>query len=224
MEIGKTMTMRDVLMAIYDRLFAAFGPRGWWPGDGAFEIAVGAILTQNTNWKNVEKALHGLKSRGLLDPRSLARLEKDRLAALLRPAGYYNIKAERLKAFLFWLEEAASGDMAQLSGWPTRKLRSALLNIKGIGPETADSILLYAIEKPSFVVDAYTRRVLSRHGLAGPHASYDELKALFETHLPGDVPLFNEYHALLVEVGKQYCRPKPLCEGCPLEEFRQDTP
>ena len=207
----------EILKQIYDVLFERFGPQHWWPGETPFEITVGAILTQNTNWANVEKAIANLKAADLLDCRKLQRLAQEDLAGLIRPAGYYNIKARRLKAFVKWLWENNHGDLAQLEHIPTARLREQLLAIRGIGKETADSILLYALNRPIFVVDAYTARIATRHGLVEPEADYDQLQDLFQSNLPEDVQLFNEYHALLVRLGKEFCRPRPRCAGCPLE-------
>ena len=202
---------------LYDRLFQAFGPQGWWPGETPFEVALGAILTQNTNWGNVARVLQTLKDRGLLDPVALARMDPAELAAILRPAGYYNLKAARVRNFLAFLREHAGGSLERLAAKPLEELRPALLAVKGIGRETADSILLYALHKPTFVVDAYTFRILSRHDLVPDSLSYEELRRLFMDHLPADVPLYQEFHALLVRLGKEFCRPRPRCVGCPLE-------
>ncbi len=209
----------SVLTGFYERLYSAFGPQNWWPGDGRFEVMVGAILTQNTAWTNVEKAIANLKGAGVLTPLGLKRVSMERLAELIRPAGYFNIKAKRLKAFVGYLFREHKGRIDGLSKKDTESLRRALLDIHGIGPETADSILLYALERPVFVIDAYTKRVLVRHGLVSERAGYDELRGLFMDNLPPDVGLFNEYHALFVRVGKEYCKTKPICKGCPLEEF-----
>ena len=206
--------MRD----IYKLLFDAFGPQHWWPGDSPFEVAVGAILTQNTNWENVSRAIGNLKALGLLDARALYRVPEKRLAELIRPAGYFNIKAKRLRGFLSFLIDRYGGDMMSMAMEETQPLRERLLGVKGIGPETADSILLYALDKPVFVVDAYTKRILNRHGLVGEKASYHEIQELFHRNLPRDVRLFNEYHALFVRLGKEYCRARPRCEGCPLKD------
>lgn len=206
-----------LLRVLYNRLFDAFGPQGWWPGETPFEVALGAILTQNTNWQNVARVLGNLKARGLLDPFVLFRLPLTELAALLRPAGYYNVKARRVQHFLAFLLERAGGSMARLAEEPWEDLRPALLKVKGIGPETTDSILLYALHQPTFVVDAYTLRVLSRHGVVAEKTPYEELRRLFMEHLPPEVPLYQEFHALLVRLGKEFCRPRPRCGGCPLE-------
>jgi len=209
--------LREKLAHIYDLLFDCFGPQNWWPGDTPFEIMVGAILTQNTNWANVEKAIVNLKTADLLSPEKLHGLHVAELAELIRPAGYYNIKATRLQAFTAWLVENHDGEPAGLESVNTTQLRMELLQIKGIGLETADSILLYALNRPIFVVDAYTARIAVRHRLIEPEADYEQLRELFQVNLPEDVQLFNEYHALLVRLGKDYCRPTARCAGCPLE-------
>jgi len=210
---------RQQIQTIYDRLFERFGPQHWWPGETPFEIIVGAILTQNTNWTNVEKAIGNLKKAGVLTPDKLHALDVGALAELIRPAGYFNIKAGRLKHFLDRLFERFEGQLDRLGALPADRLREELLSIKGIGPETADSIALYAFDKPVFVVDAYTGRILGRHGLLEPQAGYEEVRMLFESTLPRDVRLYNEYHALLVRLGKEHCKPKPQCAGCPLEDL-----
>ena len=207
------------LTEIYQLLFGRFGPQNWWPGETQFEIITGAILTQNTNWANVEKAITNLKSASLLSPEKLHQVELSNLAGLIRPAGYYNIKAKRLKNFVGWLFRKYNGKLTQLENLNTDNLRAELLDIKGIGRETADSILLYAFSRPIFVVDAYTARIAVRHGLSEPDADYEQLQELFQSNLPQDVKLFNEYHALLVRAGKNYCRPQARCAGCPLEDL-----
>jgi endonuclease-3 related protein len=206
----------EKLMQIYDLLYERYGPQHWWPGETAFEVVVGAILTQNTNWANVEKAIANLKAADSLTARGLYDMPTVQLAELIRPAGYYNIKAARLKNFLNWLFENYSGDLGALEPLSADLLRQELLSVKGIGPETADSVVLYAFKKEIFVVDAYTCRVLGRHGLIEEGADYENVRDFFESNLPSDVKLFNEYHALFVRVGKEYCRPKPKCENCPL--------
>ncbi|MBN2313756.1 MAG: endonuclease III domain-containing protein [Sedimentisphaerales bacterium] len=208
----------DTLTEIYDLLFEAFGPQHWWPGETPFEVAVGAILTQNTSWTNVEKAITNLKSASSLTPEKLHRLDASGLTELIRPAGYYNIKAKRLKSFIDWLFDQYDGQLANLESVATDRLRSELLEVKGIGRETADSILLYALGRPVFVVDTYTARIMTRHNLIEPDADYEQLRDLFESNLPEDVPLYNEYHALLVRTGKDFCKPKAKCSGCPLEQ------
>jgi len=211
--------INEILSEIYKLLYDAFGPQHWWPGETPFEIITGAILTQNTSWANVEKAIANLKSAGQLTPEAIFHIDISQLAELIRPAGYYNIKAKRLKSFINWLYDNYDGKMTNLEHVNTDQLREELLAIKGIGRETADSILLYALGRPVFVVDAYTARITLRHSLIDPGADYEQLRQLFESNLPEDVQLFNEYHALLVKVGKEFCRPKAKCSGCPLEEL-----
>lgn len=209
----------EQLTEIYRLLFERFGPQHWWPGETKFEIIIGAILTQNTNWANVEKAIRNLRSAGCLTLMKLYHLEFSQLAELIRPAGYYNIKARRLKNFMDWLFENYGGELANLESVETDTLQAELLAIKGIGPETADSILLYALDRPVFVVDAYTARVAVRHKLIEPGADYEQLRELFQSNLLQDVPLFNEYHALLVKVGKEFCKREARCLNCPLEKL-----
>jgi endonuclease-3 related protein len=211
--------MRRDLCAIYNKLFAYFGPQHWWPGNSAFEVMVGAILTQNTNWLNAEKAINNLKQHNLLHPLKLYRLSQKRLAALIKPAGYYNIKAKRLKEFLSFLFKGYQGNLKKMCLTDTLTLRRQLLAVNGIGPETADSILLYALDKPIFVVDAYTRRILIKHRLIKEKAAYEEIQNLFMQCLKKDIKLFNEYHALLVKLGKDFClKNKPKCSTCPLKK------
>ncbi|MEW6738294.1 MAG: endonuclease III domain-containing protein [Nitrospirota bacterium] len=207
------------LIKIYNKLYSFYGPQYWWPGDTPFEIAVGAILTQNTNWSNVEKAIKNLKDAKVLSAKALHELPIQKLASLIRPAGYFNIKAKRLKSFIEFLMENYNGSMKKIKKEDMEPLRKKLLDIHGIGPETADSILLYALDKPVFVIDAYTKRVLSRHKILDYNASYEEYQTLFHKELDENIQLFNEYHALFVRVGKDYCKPKPLCEKCPLNNF-----
>jgi len=211
--------MRE-LRNIYKKLYRCFGPQKWWPGDDPFEIAVGAILTQNTNWGNVEQAIRNLKKNGVLSPHGIYGLSVHDLASLIKPAGYFNVKAQRLRSFLEFLSNDYHGRMANMMLDDADHLRQKLLKVHGIGPETADSILLYALEKPVFVIDAYTKRVLSRHGIMASEKSYDELQELFHDSFKRDVRLYNEYHALFVRVGKTFCkRTKPLCEQCPLNDM-----
>jgi len=210
---------RETLTEIYGFLYDFFGPQNWWPGETRLEIMVGAILTQNTNWTNVEKAIVNLKSAACLKPEALRRMDTAQLAQLIRPAGYYNLKAKRLKNLVDWLFDDYGGDPANLESVDTEQLRVELLAIKGVGCETADSILLYALDRPVFVVDAYTARIAIRHGLIEPGADYEQLRLLFESNLPDDVRFFNEYHALLVRAGKEFCKTKARCPGCPLEEL-----
>lgn len=210
----------EELAAMYDTLFEGFGPQGWWPGRTRFEVIVGAILTQNTAWTNVEKAIAGLKRKKLLNLSAMNSADVSVLAEVIRPAGYFNIKARRLKNFTAYLADNYGANLDRFFRKPDAELREELLGINGIGPETADSILLYAAKRPQFVVDAYTMRVFERHGLLSAGAGYDHVKGLFMENLAPDVGLFNEYHALIVRVGKDFCRPRsPRCEACPLGEF-----
>ncbi len=209
----------DRLNEIYQLLLDRFGPQHWWPGQTQFEIITGAILTQNTNWGNVEKAIKNLKTANCLSPEKLYNLDVAQLAEYIRPAGYYNIKTKRLKNFINWLFDNYDGKPTNLETVDTSQLRAELLAIKGIGYETADSILLYAFGRPVFVVDAYTARIAFRHKLIEPDADYEQLRELFQSNLPEDVRLFNEYHALLVRTGKEFCKPKAKCPGCPLEKL-----
>ena len=203
---------------IYQKLYSYFGPQHWWPAQSPFEVMVGAILTQNTNWGNVERAIGNLKERRVLFPRGLYGLPQRELAGLIRPAGYYNIKAKRLREFLNFFFKEYAGSTKKMLITDTRRLREQLLCVKGIGPETADSILLYALEKPVFVVDAYTKRIFSRHKFFSEGAGYEEVQRLFTRHLKKDIRLFNEYHALIVRSGKDFClKNKPRCAVCPLE-------
>ncbi len=203
---------------IYKKLYSSFGPQHWWPGQTPFEVMVGAILTQNTSWSNVEKAIANLKKKKVLIPEKLCRLPENKLAKLIKPAGYYNIKARRLRNFLNFFMDHYKGNVKKMSKTDTSVLRKELLSVNGIGPETADSILLYALNKPVFVVDAYTKRILLRHGLLPEKSDYGFVQNLFMRELKTDVKLFNEYHALLVKLGKEFCRKgKPKCEVCPLK-------
>lgn len=213
--------MRSVLLSIYKRLYRRFGPQKWWPADTAFEIIVGAILTQNTSWANVEKAIKNLKRNKLLSPKALSGSRISKIARLIKPSGYYNIKAERLKNFLDFLNGKFEGNLKKLLKSESALQRKGLLEIKGIGPETADSILLYAANKPVFVIDAYTKRIFSRHGLIKENAAYEEIQRLFMSNLPGDAGLYNEYHALIVKAGKEFCKKNPKCHLCPLNSFPQ---
>jgi endonuclease-3 related protein len=213
---------KTILLDLYARLYKAFGPRYWWPGDSKFEIAVGAILTQNTAWRNVTKAIRSLKAKGLLSPHALYDMPVQDLAKVIKPAGYYNIKARRLKHFMQFLYEESDGDLDRLLAEKLDTLREKLLSVNGIGPETADSILLYAGNKPTFVVDAYTRRILFRHNLIAEEGPYDELQSFFMDCLEPDPETFNEYHALLVHLGHTFCRRKePKCEECPARGWNE---
>lgn len=202
------------LQAIHDRLLAAYGPQGWWPADSAFEMMVGAILTQNTSWTNVEAAIAGLKAAGLLDAGAIAICNEDQLATAIRPSGYYKQKARKLKIFAdFYLGHGGEAGLGTLTS-----PRQVLLALHGIGPETADSMLLYALERPVFVIDAYTRRIFGRLGLASPAAGYQALQDHFQASLPASPELFKEYHALIVMHAKRHCRTRPVCTGCPLQD------
>ncbi|OGQ04923.1 MAG: endonuclease [Deltaproteobacteria bacterium RBG_19FT_COMBO_58_16] len=199
-------------------MLASFGPQGWWPGKTRFEMMVGAVLTQNTAWTNVEKAIGALRKEKLLTPERMHAVEEGELASLIRSAGYFNIKARRLKNLTARLLENSGLD--RFLRKDSSGLRGELLSINGIGPETADSIMLYAAGKSEFVVDAYTKRIFTRHGLIEENAGYEEVKALFMDNLAPDAAVFNEYHALIVRTGKDYCRTKtPLCGECPLKGF-----
>jgi len=211
--------MANVFRELYQKLWDAFGPQGWWPGETPFEVILGAILTQNTNWNNVAQVLAGLKAEGLLHPRTLREMPEMELARRFKPSGYFNIKARRVKNFLDFFAHRFHDSLEEMAQEDLGTIRAALLGVKGIGPETADSILLYALHQPTFVVDAYTHRVLSRHDLAPEACSYDELQSLFLENLPADVPLYQEFHALLVRLGKEFCRPRPRCSPCPLHEW-----
>ncbi|HUT98029.1 MAG TPA: endonuclease III domain-containing protein [bacterium] len=202
---------------IYRALLARFGPQGWWPGETPLEVCLGAVLTQSTSWGNVERALAALREATDLDFAKLRALSEGKLARLVRPAGFFRQKAERLKLLLDWLDGRCDGDFTRFDAIPTKDLRGELLALRGIGPETADSILLYALSRPVFVVDAYTRRVAHRHGWSDERAGYDELAALFTTRLPRDPGVYNEFHALFVRLGKEHCRKRnPRCHPCPL--------
>ncbi|NLE64444.1 MAG: endonuclease III domain-containing protein [Elusimicrobia bacterium] len=203
---------------IYPVLFAHYGPQRWWPGETPFEVCVGAILVQNTNWKNVEGTIAGLKARGLLSCEALLETPPERLAQMIRPVGYFNIKTKRLRNFLLFLRQRCAGDIRALVRVPWPQARAELLAVNGIGPETADSILLYALAKPVFVVDAYTRRLLIRHGFREEGRDYSSMQALFMGSLPSDVRIFNEYHALIVRLGKDFGRDAPDRRDYPLKE------
>lgn len=208
-----------MLQELYDRLFAAYGHQHWWPGETPFEVMVGAVLVQNTAWKNVEKAINNLRQHDLLEPHALAAVPTEELAELIRPAGYYRLKARRLHNLLALLVNRYDGSLEQMFQADLESLREELLATNGIGPETADSILLYAGNYATFVVDTYTHRILARHGWIEFGASYDEIKDYFQSGLERDATLFNEFHALLVRVGHLHCRKTPQCAGCPLAEL-----
>ena len=210
------------LMDMFDLMLAHFGSQHWWPGETELEIMVGAVLTQNTNWKNVEKAVENLKREGLLSLEGLHSVSPVHLAENIRPAGYFNVKAKRLKNLIRFVMQRSGGDIMTFLGQDTGELREGLMSVNGVGPETADSILLYAAGRPVFVVDAYTHRILNRHGLADDQTSYYDLQGLFMNNLPENTELFNEFHALIVRTGKEFCRRRPLCDGCPLEKWERD--
>lgn len=203
----------------FDRLSAHYGPQHWWPGETPFEVMVGAVLTQNTAWSNVEKAIARLKQAKALTGPALLALPEAELAELIRPAGYFNVKAKRLRALCAFLDQAGVLDAPERlrEQAPLPALRQRLLAVHGVGEETADSILLYALGLPSFVVDAYTRRIFDRLGLLAGGETYGAIQGAFQRHLPADTRLFNEYHGLIVQLGKAHCRPKPRCTGCPLQ-------
>ena len=210
------------LMQIYHAARQRFGHQSWWPGDGALEICIGAVLTQNTNWANVKKAIANLKSADLLSVSALHATSHSELAELIRPAGYFNVKAKRLKNFIALIHESCGDDIEAFLDRRPGPLREELLSVNGIGPETADSIILYAAGKCSFVVDTYTCRILLRHHLIDPDCDYEAVKELLEYNLPADVALFNDFHAQFVAMGKNYCRPAARCQGCPLENLPHD--
>jgi endonuclease-3 related protein len=208
----------SLLRELARRLDRALGPQHWWPARTPFEVMVGAVLTQNTNWKNVERAIDNLRRRGALSLKELLRLKRSTLSALIRPAGYYRLKARRLLSLCRWLDERCAGRLQRLRRVETERLRGELLSVHGVGPETADSILLYALDRPVFVVDAYTRRVLARHGVARGDEPYEVVRASFERALgPRRASVrYNELHAQIVMTAKRWCRTTPACEGCPL--------
>jgi endonuclease-3 related protein len=207
------------LTEIYRLLFARYGPQHWWPGDTPFEVIVGAILTQSAAWGNVEKAISNLKQARAMSPASLRKIPLGKLAKLVYPSGYYNAKALKLKSFVEHLEKSHGDSLEMLFSLDMQHLRSDLLNIHGIGPETADSIILYAAYKPIFVIDAYTRRIIARLGLSPSQDNYSAFQTLFMANLPADEKLFNEYHALLVRLGKEVCKKVPLCSECCLKQL-----
>jgi endonuclease III related protein len=219
------LAAQAVLHAYYDALFAAHGPQHWWPGKTRFEVIVGAILTQNTSWTNVERAIQALREERLLTVSTMEQVSVRKLARLIRSSGYFRQKAHKLKEFVRFLRSQHHGSLSKMFQTPTVVLREQLLAVHGIGPETADSILLYAGKHPVFVVDAYTRRILQRHGLARGKESYEDIRKLFEKSLPANRELFNEYHALIVHAGKHYCRAKaPICSSCALRSHLREMP
>jgi endonuclease-3 related protein len=209
----------------YQVLDRHLGPQHWWPAETRFEVIVGAILTQSTAWSNVERAIANLRQARLLSPEALSRAPLRRIERLVRPSGYYRQKARKLKAFLRFLNAEFGGSLDRMFRQPTAELRERLLGVHGIGPETADSILLYAGGHPIFVIDAYTRRILARHGLADANVGYEQAQELFHGQLPRQTEIFNQYHALLVETGKRWCRPREArCQECPLGRFLEREP
>jgi endonuclease III related protein len=211
--------MTTVARRIYDRLFATLGPQGWWPGDSPFEVLVGAVLVQNTSWKNVERAVANLRDAGVLEPHALYALSQAELELLIQPAGYFRVKAKRLRNLLRFVVEQHGGSLDAMREVETSQLREELLAVNGIGPETADSILLYALDKPVMVVDAYTHRIWARHGWIDYDTDYHQLQETVAGGLPDEAPLLNELHALIVNVGKHWCKRVPKCEQCPLQEL-----
>jgi endonuclease-3 related protein len=206
------------IFKMFNRMIDFYGPLSWWPAETAFEVCIGAILTQNTAWTNVEKAISELKAAGALTQEKLLQIDQDELAGLIRSAGFFNIKSRRVKAFVGWLDSRYGGSLEQMFAGEWQELRRELLQVNGIGPETCDAIMLYAGHKPSFVVDNYTRRLFQRLGLLDGKERYEEIRSLFMNNIPEDVTIYNEYHAVIVEHCKQFCRKKPICNSCPLKQ------
>jgi len=217
------MNFSQKLMDHYRTMLDFFGPQHWWPGDTPLEIMIGAVLTQNTNWKNVERAIDNLKRADMLSVEKLVKIHPSELAELINPAGYFSVKAKRLQNLMRFVWQNYEGDLAQFFAQSANSLREELLSVSGVGPETADDIVLYAAKKPTFVVDTYTYRIMLRHFFIAQDDDYQAIKSMFEDHLPAEVELFNEYHALLVAVGKNYCKPRnPRCDECPLNIYDHD--
>ena len=216
------MSSLETIRNIYSCLYDTYGPQKWWPADSPFEVMVGAVLTQNTNWKNVEKAINNLKNANVLSPSRLYKIDDLRLAELIKPSGYFNVKTRRLKNMLKWMIEEYDGDIETISELADWRLREELLTIKGIGPETADSIMLYAFNRRVFVVDTYTARIFGRHLVIDEYTDYTEIQELCESAIEPDVKIYNTFHAFLVQVGSKYCKPKPRCEDCPLKHLPKD--
>lgn len=204
---------------VYQTLLGALGPQHWWPGESPWEVMIGAVLVQNTAWKNVERAIANLREADLVDPRRLLVLPAEELAELVRPAGYFRLKTKRLRSLMEFVVQRYDGSLEALRNADWRQLRAELLGVHGIGPETADSILLYALEHPVLVVDTYTHRVFARHGWIGYEADYHQLQEYLTSELPVDAAIYNELHALLVNVGHHYCRRQPECDNCPLRDL-----
>ena len=215
--------VKRVLLEVYQRLYDEYGPQHWWPAEEPFEVITGAILTQSAAWTNVEKAIRNLKQAGTLMPSVIRRTPQEKLAVLIHPCGYYNTKARKLKAFAGWLGENYNDDLDRLFRQDIPEIRQQLLSVYGIGEETADSIILYAGHKPIFVIDAYTHRIIGRLELEPHSNSYSVYQTLFMANLPADVKLFNEYHALLVRLGKEVCRKQPLCHKCCLNQDKEPS-
>lgn len=212
--------IRPLLLNFYQAMTDVLGPSYWWPGETDFEVLVGTVLTQNTNWKNAERAITNIKRAQRMSAEKLYALSEEQLAELIRPAGYFRLKAKRLRNLLVFLKSESGFELEALKTQDQELLRERLLAVKGVGPETADSILLYALQLPSFVVDAYTHRILNRHGLVPEDGSYDDMREMFMAALPQDVRLYNEFHALLVRTAKSWCKKKQgLCHECPLGRF-----
>ncbi len=212
----------NMYLDAYQLLYSHFGPQGWWPGETPLEIMVGAVLTQNTNWTNVTKAIDNLRQGGMLGYPQLLEMSLDLLAEYIQPSGYFNLKAKRLHNLLKMIENLYDGNLDHFSNDDVVSARENLLNVKGVGPETADSILLYACVQPIFVIDTYTHRVFSRHNLVEEETDYHTMQTVFMDHLPEDVQLFNEFHALIVRVAKQFCKKtNQLCEQCPLQGLNE---
>jgi len=222
-QAGRTRDGQPPLDEYYNSLFTAFGPQHWWPGKTRFEIIVGAILTQNTSWTNVEQAIANLRTAGLLSLRGIEAVSLRRLEKLVRPSGYFRQKSRKLKAFCAFVSNEYRGSLKRMFETPTMALREKLLGVFGIGPETADSILLYGGDHGVFVVDAYTRRILSRHGWIHEKTKYEDIRWMFERQFPGNAERFNEFHGLIVTAGKRFCRKQePLCGECPLGRYLQE--
>jgi endonuclease-3 related protein len=218
LEISKRF-IKPLIYQLYKNLYDYFGPQNWWPAEYEFEVIVGAVLTQNTNWRNVTKAIANLKKHNLLSVEKLKNLSISELARHIKPSGFYKIKAKRLKALVEYLDKEYQGDLLKMQSKPLTQLREELLKVYGIGQETADSILLYALNKPIFVVDTYTKRVLVRHKIIEENWNYAEIQQLFRESLPRSVKIYNEYHALLVKIGKEFCRKIPKCSICPVRNI-----
>ena len=215
-EQAATRDLPAVLTEVYQRLFQSYGPQGWWPGDGSLDVIIGAILTQAAAWTNVEMAIGNLKEADCWSLEAIDSLTEDALGAIIRPSGYFNAKARKLKAFASHLRLNHAGDLDKMLSQDTGPLRDELLSIHGIGPETADDIVLYAAGKPSFVIDTYTHRIVQRLGISDdiPSNNYHRLQSVFHDNLPADAPMFNEYHALLDRHAKEASAKTPRCEGC----------